>query len=150
MRKKHEFTLVEIMIVVAIIGLLATIAFPAYDEARKRSQVNRFAKDIKVATAAFEMYAIENGGFPPDTTPGVMPNGMADYLDGMDWSGATTLGGKWDWDNGQFGFTAGVSVYLPDCELELLEKVDRLIDDGNLSNGRVRSRTAGYIYVMEY
>ena len=149
MRKKHSFTLVGIMIVVAIIGLLVTIAFPAYDEARKRSQVNRFAKDIKVATAAFEMYAIENRGFPPDTTPSVMPNGMADYLDGMDWTGATTLGGKWDWDNGQFGFTAGVSVYQPDCEIELLERVDQIIDDGSLSSGRFRSRTAGYIYVME-
>lgn len=150
MRTRCCFTLVEIMIVVAIIGLLATIAFPAYDDARKRSQVNRFASDIRVATSAFEMYAIENRGFPPDTTPGIIPNGMASYLDGMDWAGATTLGGRWDWDYRQFGVRAGVSVYQPTCEIEELESVDAIIDDGNLSSGRFRSRSAGYIYVIEY
>ena len=31
----------------------------------------------------------------------------------MEWTKPNTLGGQWDWDNGQFGFKAGVSVYRP-------------------------------------
>jgi prepilin-type N-terminal cleavage/methylation domain-containing protein len=53
------FTLVEIMIVVAIIALLAAIAVPNFLRARKRSQATRILEDLRMVDAACDQYAIE-------------------------------------------------------------------------------------------
>jgi prepilin-type N-terminal cleavage/methylation domain-containing protein len=55
------FTLVEIMIVVAIIALLAAIAVPGFLRARKRSQASKILNDLRIIDAAIDQYAIENG-----------------------------------------------------------------------------------------
>ncbi len=57
--KSHGFTLVEIMIVVAIIALLASIAVPNFLRARKRSQATRILEDLRLLDAAADQYAIE-------------------------------------------------------------------------------------------
>ena len=58
--KSHKgFTLVEIMIVVAIIALLATIAVPGFLRARKRSQASRILNDLRMIDSAVDQYAIE-------------------------------------------------------------------------------------------
>ena len=54
------FTLVEIMIVVAIIALLASIAVPNFLRSRKRSQATQVLQDLRVIDAAVDLYAIEN------------------------------------------------------------------------------------------
>jgi prepilin-type N-terminal cleavage/methylation domain-containing protein len=53
------FTLVEIMIVVAIIALLASIAVPNFMRARKRSQATRTLEDLRLLDEAIDMYAME-------------------------------------------------------------------------------------------
>ncbi|MGC3991170.1 MAG: prepilin-type N-terminal cleavage/methylation domain-containing protein [Chthoniobacteraceae bacterium] len=58
--RRGGFTLVEIMIVVAIIALLAAIAVPNFLRARKRSQASRVLQDLRVVDAAIDQYAIEN------------------------------------------------------------------------------------------
>jgi len=58
--KKAGFTLVEIMIVVAIIALLAAIAVPNFLRSRKRSQATQVREDLRVLDAAVDLYAIEN------------------------------------------------------------------------------------------
>jgi prepilin-type N-terminal cleavage/methylation domain-containing protein len=61
-RENHRrgFTLVEIMIVVAIIALLASIAVPNFLRARKRAQATRIIEDLRVIDNATDEYAIEN------------------------------------------------------------------------------------------
>ena len=59
-RKTAGFTLVEIMIVVAIIALLAAIAVPGFLRARKRSQASKIINDLRLIDAAVDQYAIEN------------------------------------------------------------------------------------------
>ena len=60
LRTKHAgFTLVEIMIVVAIIALLAAIAVPGFLRARKRSQASRVLNDLRMIDSAVDQYAIE-------------------------------------------------------------------------------------------
>ena len=58
---KHAgFTLVEIMIVVAIIALLAAIAVPNFLRSRKRSQATQVLEDLRILDSAVDQYAIEN------------------------------------------------------------------------------------------
>ena len=59
-KNRGGFTLVEIMIVVAIIALLAAIAVPNFLRARKRSQATRVLEDLRMIDAAIDQYAIEN------------------------------------------------------------------------------------------
>jgi prepilin-type N-terminal cleavage/methylation domain-containing protein len=58
-RGREGFTLVEIMIVVAIIALLAAIAVPNFLRARKRSQASRILQDLRLVDSAIDQYAIE-------------------------------------------------------------------------------------------
>src|ERR1041384_3400284 len=58
-KSQKAFTLVEIMIVVAIIALLAAIAVPGFLRARKRSQASRILNDLRMIDSAVEQYAIE-------------------------------------------------------------------------------------------
>jgi prepilin-type N-terminal cleavage/methylation domain-containing protein len=57
--KRGGFTLVEIMIVVAIIALLAAIAVPGFLRARKRSQASKIKNDLRLIDSAVDQYAIE-------------------------------------------------------------------------------------------
>lgn len=59
--KRAGFTLVEIMIVVAIIALLAAIAVPGFLRARKRSQASKILNDLRMIDGAVDQYAIETG-----------------------------------------------------------------------------------------
>ena len=59
-KNRGGFTLVEIMIVVAIIALLAAIAVPNFLRARKRSQATRILEDLRIIDSAIDQYAIEN------------------------------------------------------------------------------------------
>jgi prepilin-type N-terminal cleavage/methylation domain-containing protein len=53
------FTLVEIMIVAAVIALLAAIATPGFLRARKRSQATKVLEDLRIIDQAMDQYAVE-------------------------------------------------------------------------------------------
>ena len=76
---KAGFTLVEIMIVVAIIGLLAALAVPGFVKARKQSQGRRIINDARQMDAAIDQWALEKGmtdGTPVDTSATGAPTYM--------------------------------------------------------------------------
>jgi len=60
-KDRSAFTLVEIMIVVAIIGLLAALAIPGFVKARKQSQGRRIMNDARQMDAAIDQWALETG-----------------------------------------------------------------------------------------
>ncbi len=58
------FTLIELLIVVAIIGILAAIAVPNFLNAQVRAKVSRTMSDIRSISTALEMYNTDNGTYP--------------------------------------------------------------------------------------
>ena len=58
-RNSTGFTLVEIMLVVATIALLASIAMPSVFRSRKRAQATKILEDLRLIEAAMQLYAME-------------------------------------------------------------------------------------------
>jgi prepilin-type N-terminal cleavage/methylation domain-containing protein len=88
-RSRSGFTLVEIMIVVAIIALLASIAVPGFLRARKRSQASRIINDLRLIDSAIDQYAIENNKKTGDTVgttdwTAYLKRGSTLYMTGAD------------------------------------------------------------------
>mgnify|MGYP001550613509 CR=1 FL=1 len=64
MKKQQGFTLIELMIVVAIIGILAAIAIPAYQDYTIRAQVSEGINLASGAKAAISEYFMDSGALP--------------------------------------------------------------------------------------
>lgn len=63
---KRAFTLIELLIVVAIIAILAAIAVPNFLEAQTRAKVSRVRADVRTIVTALESYAVDWNKYPPD------------------------------------------------------------------------------------
>ena len=71
--RKSGFTLVEIMIVVAIIGLLAAIAIPSFVNARTKSQQNACINNLRQISGSKDQYALDKGGTAPTALSDLVP-----------------------------------------------------------------------------
>jgi len=151
MRRNAGFTLVETMIVVSIIALLALMALPSFQRAREKAQNAKLINGLRVASDAFQMYAADHNAYPTDVNRGVVPSGMALYFGAnFDFTARTPIGGNWDWDYLQFGFTAGVSVVGSGATPARMTEIDSKLDDGDLNTGAFQNTAADrYTYIIE-
>ena len=84
--QKDGFTLVEVMIVVAIIALLATIAMPNLLRARVNAHDSMAQTALKAISTAMETYISTENRYPPDVTSLVgitSPYLVTDYFTGV-------------------------------------------------------------------
>src|SRR2546426_11964053 len=77
--KTAGFTLVEIMFVVAIIGLLAAIAIPNFVKARENAQLNSIFNNLRIIEGAKDQWALEN---KKGTGQAVTLGDISDYVKG--------------------------------------------------------------------
>ncbi|MEW6238241.1 MAG: type II secretion system protein [Candidatus Omnitrophota bacterium] len=64
-RRTRSFTLIELLLVVAVFGILAAIAVPNMIQAMTRSKIAAAKADIKACVTAVESYRLDNAGLPP-------------------------------------------------------------------------------------
>ncbi len=65
-QRNKAFTLIELLIVAAIIGILAAIAVPNFLNAQVRAKIAKVDSDIRAISQAMEMYILDNGAYPGD------------------------------------------------------------------------------------
>ncbi|HUI08162.1 MAG TPA: prepilin-type N-terminal cleavage/methylation domain-containing protein [Verrucomicrobiae bacterium] len=90
--ERQAFTLVEIMIIVALIGLLAALAVPTFIKARKQSQGKRIVNDARIIDAAINAWAMETGRADGDS---VDLAAAAQYTKSGVISASDVLGNSW-------------------------------------------------------
>ncbi len=78
---RRAFTLIELLIVVAIIAILAAIAVPNFLEAQTRSKVSRVKADMRSLATALEAYYVDDNRYPPDFSDTLPPANNVIYND---------------------------------------------------------------------
>jgi prepilin-type N-terminal cleavage/methylation domain-containing protein len=155
---QRAFTLVELCVVVFIIGMLAAVALPTMKRLSQKARVTAVANDLRTFTTALQTYNLQNGRWPADVYPRVMPPVMAGALPTA-FTRKTPIGGYYDWDqntapNG-FRTTAAITLITQGTERvssdrALLTAIDQFLDDGNLRTGNVRlGSTNALVYIIE-
>ncbi len=153
---QRGFTLVEIMIVVTIIGILVTLALPAFERIQLRTRGTAFLNDGRVFSEAFIRYAQENGEFPRNQRGREnFPPAMEGYIKEEVWTRTTPLGGNYSWDDyrgsARSGHQGSIMVLRSNMTMREMRLLDTWLDDGNIQSGTIQVRSAGatIYYVIE-
>jgi prepilin-type N-terminal cleavage/methylation domain-containing protein len=117
--RRKGFTLIEVLMVMIVLGLLATIALMKYLDLRNTARTAALAADFRAVTVAVINYYADHEVWPPETGPGQVPTGMAPYLSGGLANSFDRLEYTLDYENISVDpvFLVGVSVVSTDDRL---------------------------------
>ena len=86
------FTLIELMIVVAIIGILAAVALPAYQDYTTRAKVSEVVLAASGARTSIAEYVAASGAFPLDASGAAIATQSSKYVSGIVYTGTASSG----------------------------------------------------------
>lgn len=79
-RARRGFSLIELMTVMAVIGLLAALGIPRYRDMKRRAFYANIASDFNTIRVASYNYWADNNAYPPDGSAGAPPVALIPYL----------------------------------------------------------------------
>lgn len=79
MRKPNAFMLVELVVIVAILGIMIAVAVPNFTRAEERAQVSRVRADLHMVAVALESYSADHGRYPLHGFPEEWPEPGSTY-----------------------------------------------------------------------
>src|SRR5688572_11867070 len=78
--RRRGFSIIELLLTMAVIGLHASIAVPRYGEMKRRAVASAIMGDVHAIRIAAFTYYTENGAFPPDAGTAQLPPQLVDNL----------------------------------------------------------------------
>ena len=143
---KAGFTIIELMVVVATIGILALLGVPSVRLAKDRTEATATANDLRVFTEAVEFYSTAEGAYPNTMVYTAMPPEISSYLP-LVWKDGT-----YSWFYIKSDDFTYVYVYNLGFSAEQSVRLDDIIDDGNIATGDVRIALngSGLVYLFDY
>ena len=142
-KRKRGFTLLEIMVVVAIISLIGAMAIPIYRKVTLKTQNMKLISEVLDYSDAFNSYYFLNGTWPPTAGMNQIPNGMIGFL-----PSAYTQGGAFGAEFHWIG-VGKLQIKNSDATTESMTELDEKIDDGDLSTGQFKKQGAK-MYVLQF
>lgn len=152
------FTLIELAVVVAIIGILAALAMPYFKRATDSSIISTLENDLRIFSQEFNSYELSFGTFPiSQTTAGVYPIGMEERMS-YSWRLPSVIGGTYRWiysgNSDPDNIYAYIEIYATSSDTlridpARLSEIDDDIDDGNPNTGKLQKHGLSIIYYLK-
>lgn len=159
----RAFTLVELIAVIVVLAVLASVAVPKYFDFARKGKVSAIAADFRSIANAVNAYTRDKGAFPPDSWH-AFPVELGPYLHTLqstaythtplgpntyyDYNGPPYVSPTGTLGNGPAFSLCGHQPGSPTTwrtfssdEYNLLLEVDAIIDDGNASTGRMQGQS---------
>ena len=114
----------------------------------KTSARHRLRRHVPLAIAFVAFKAAYQ--FFPDDSDDTLPPGMESYIDPEIWTSETPIGGHYNWEGPDTFPYAGLAIFESEASAEVVTRLDRLLDDGDLDRGNFRNGTTGWpTFILE-
>ena len=150
------YTLVEVLIVVVILGILATLVVPQMSEGSAKARQEVFVKNLRYLISAATMHYEKHGKLPDQGAGDPLPLELFDEIksDGGEFDIETPLGGYWHIGKLDINGTErwGVGIWWPtEDEDDVAAKIDAAeeeFDDGDRQTGKFQRRGQQYYWLI--
>lgn len=78
-KQKLGFTIVELLVVIVVIGILASIVLVSYSGSQEQTYYNRAKTELTTMTNAIKLYSLKYNTYPPDVSRG-LPSGIEEFV----------------------------------------------------------------------